>query len=86
MQTKREFIAAHATNDEVAALLGVDHLVYLEREAMNAAARVGNPKLETFCNACFTGEYPTGDITLERLTALETDRVQNRGEVGCGAG
>ena len=86
MQTKREFIAAHATNDEVARLLGVDHLVYLDRGAMNAAARAGNPKIEKFCNACFTGEYPTGDITVERLTALESDRIQNRSEVGCGAG
>ena len=51
----------------------------------HAAARAGNPKIEKFCNACFTGEYPTGDITVERLTALEEERVQNRGEVGCGA-
>jgi len=83
MQTKREFIAAHATNDEIAKALGVDYLMYLERDAMNAAARAGNPKVDKFCNACFTGDYPTGDITIERLGTLETERLVNRDKVGC---
>jgi amidophosphoribosyltransferase len=63
--------------------LGVDHLVYLDRQAMNEAARAGNPRIETFCNACFTGEYPTGDITLERLQAIEGERDESRDVVGC---
>src|SRR5688572_23400664 len=71
MATKREFIATGKTNEEIAAYLDVDGLIYLDREAMNAAARAGNPRIERFCNACFTGDYPTGDITLERLTAIE---------------
>jgi amidophosphoribosyltransferase len=84
MQTKKEFIAAHASNAEIARALDVDHLMYLDREAMNAAARAGNPKIERFCNACFTGDYPTGDITVERLTALESERLSSRDAVGCG--
>jgi amidophosphoribosyltransferase len=85
MATKKEFIAGGQSHDEVVSTLGVDYLIYLDREAMNAAARAGNPKIEKFCNACFTGEYPTGDITLERLQAIEGDRVANRDEVSCGA-
>jgi amidophosphoribosyltransferase len=81
MATKTEFIATGKTNAEIAAELGADHLVYLDREAMNAAAREGNPKVEDFCNACFTGEYPTGDITVERLRAIAGNRCANRGEV-----
>ena len=85
MASKREFIAANLTEHEIARALGVDHLIYLEREAMNEAARAGNPKIEKFCNACFTGEYPTGDVTLERLLAIEEDRTTNRKEkLGCG--
>ncbi len=85
MASKREFIAANLTQHEIARALGVDHLVYLEREAMNEAARAGNPKIEKFCNACFTGEYPTGDVTLERLLAIEEDRTTNRKEkISCG--
>jgi amidophosphoribosyltransferase len=83
MATKREFVATNKTNDEIAKHLGVDGLIYLDREAMNQAARVGNPKIEKFCNACFTGEYPTGDITVERMTAIEGERLSARDEVGC---
>ncbi len=83
MATKREFVAAGKSNDQVSAELGCDYLLYLDREAMNAAARVGNPRIDKFCNACFTGEYPTGDITVERLTAIEGERLTNRDRVGC---
>jgi amidophosphoribosyltransferase len=85
MATKREFIATGRTNAEIAAYLDVDGLLYLDREAMNAAARAGNPRIERFCNACFTGDYPTGDITVERLTAIEGERLESRDEVGCGS-
>jgi amidophosphoribosyltransferase len=74
MATKTEFIAGGRTVDEVAATLGADHVLYLERDAMNAAARVGNGSVEQFCNACFTGDYPTGDITREVLDAIEGER------------
>jgi len=74
MASKREFIATEREVEDIAKSLNVDHLVYLEREAMNAAARMGNPKVEKFCNACFNGEYPTGDITAERLQAIEDER------------
>jgi amidophosphoribosyltransferase len=74
MATKMEFVAAGRTNREVAELIGVDYLLHLDRERMNAAARAGNPCVEAFCNACFTGEYPTGDITPEVLQKIEGER------------
>jgi amidophosphoribosyltransferase len=84
MASKKEFIAADATVDEVAAELGVDYLMYLDREAMNEAARVGNPGIKKFCNACFTGDYPTPDVTLERLRAIENERSERRDNVPVG--
>jgi len=78
MASKKEFVATDASVDEIAEILGVDYLLYLDREAMNAAARVGNPRIERFCNACFTGEYPTPDVTLERLRAIEAERSEHR--------
>jgi amidophosphoribosyltransferase len=81
MATKTEFIAGGRTVDEVAAALGVDHLMYLERDRMNAAARAGNGAVEQFCNACFTGEYPTGDITREVLEAIEGERNESHQKV-----
>jgi amidophosphoribosyltransferase len=85
MATKKEFIAANHSREDVKNQIGADYLMYLDRDAMNAAARAGNPKIEKFCNACFTGEYPTGDVTVEQLLAIENDRVANRNEVSCGA-
>ncbi|MCB9833149.1 MAG: amidophosphoribosyltransferase [Planctomycetes bacterium] len=81
MASKREFVAEGRDVGQIAETLGVDHLVYLDRDAMNEAARTGNEKLETFCNACFTGDYPTGDITLERLRDIECERASRRDNV-----
>jgi amidophosphoribosyltransferase len=77
MASKREFIADGKSIEEIAGSLDVDHLMYLDLEAMNEAARAGNPSVRQFCNACFTGEYPTGDITLERLQAIERERTSH---------
>lgn len=82
MASKTEFIANDLPDTEaIAKEIGVDHLMYLDRERMNASARKGNPKVKDFCNACFTGEYPTGDITVERLQAIEDDKSKNRDTV-----
>ncbi len=74
MATKTEFVATGRTASEVADVLEADYLLYLDRDAMNAAARAGNPCVEEFCNACFTGDYPTGDITPEVLAKIEGER------------
>ena len=78
MATKTEFIADDRTREEIGELLGADYLMYLDREAMNEAARAGNPAIQEFCNACFTGEYPTGDITREVLDAIEGERKDSQ--------
>ena len=84
MASKTEFIADDKENVEaIAKEIGVDFLIYLDLEKMNEAGRAGNPKIEKFCNACFTGEYPTGDITLERLKAIADDKAENRDTVNC---
>jgi len=84
MASKREFIANGRDVDDIAASLGVDFLLYLDREAMNEAAREGNPRIGEFCNACFTGRYPTEDVTLERLKAIEDERGCHRDNVPVG--
>jgi len=81
MATKTEFIATDRSVDEIADAIGVDHLMYLERERMNAAAREGNPRIEAFCNACFTGDYPTGDVTRDMLMAIEGERCASQKQI-----
>ena len=80
MASKTEFVATGRDNEEIATELGADHLLYLDRDLMNECGKAGNEKIEDFCNACFNGEYPTGDITAEGLQSMAGDRCKNRGE------
>ncbi len=54
--SRRELIAANLSQAEIARQLGVDSLGYLSRDGMLRAVP-GGP--EGFCDACFTGNYPT---------------------------
>jgi len=78
MATKTEFVAAGVDAREVASRLEADFVLYLDRRAMNEAARAGNPRVRNFCNACFTGDYPTGDVTPEMLEQIEGERNQSQ--------
>jgi amidophosphoribosyltransferase len=78
MATKTEFVAAGRDPGEVATALDADFVLYLDRDAMNEAARAGNPGITQFCNACFTGEYPTGDITPSVLDRIGNERDDSR--------
>ena len=79
--TKTEFVASGRNSSQVAEALEADYVMYLEREALNAAAHAGNPDVEHFCNACFSGDYPTGDITPEVLEAIGGERKSNQGRL-----
>lgn len=74
MSTKRDFIAKGKTTKEIAKSIGADYLVYQTIKGMIRAARAGNKEID-FCAACFTGKYPTGDITPKMLKQIEEDRL-----------
>ncbi|HEX8725357.1 MAG TPA: amidophosphoribosyltransferase [Gemmatimonadaceae bacterium] len=54
--SRRELIAANMSCDEIAQTLGVDSLGYLSRDGMLGAVPNGP---DGFCDACFSGNYPT---------------------------
>jgi len=58
---KAKLIAARMTLDELAAYINVDSLAFLSIDGLYRA--VGEPKRHNqapqFCDACFTGDYPT---------------------------
>ena len=56
MPTKRELIASTRTVEQIRAYLGVDSLGYLSLPGMLSLS--SHPK-ESFCTACFSGDYPT---------------------------
>jgi amidophosphoribosyltransferase len=55
MPTRQELIAADLTVEQIRSYVGADSLGYLSLEGMVEAA--GGPK-DSFCRACFDGEYP----------------------------
>jgi amidophosphoribosyltransferase len=74
MQTRTEFVARGADADKVAKKIGADKVIYQPLENLIAAVRAQNPKLSHFCSACFSGVYPTGDVTPEVLKEIEKER------------
>ena len=72
MSAKTELIASNLTIDEVRTFIGADALFYLKPEDL--------PKLFKelhICTACFTGEYPAGNIE-EMLQDIEEEKKQMR--------
>ncbi|RMG06311.1 MAG: amidophosphoribosyltransferase [Planctomycetota bacterium] len=74
MSTRREFVARGRTAEDVARLIGADHLLYQSVEDMVAAVRGDHADLR-FCRACFDGAYPTGDVTARVLETIEDERL-----------
>jgi amidophosphoribosyltransferase len=75
MMTRGEFIARNRAVESIRQLVGADYLLYQEVEDMMRAAKEGNPELQNFCAACFTGDYPTGALPEELLEAIERERM-----------
>ena len=46
-------------------MIGADHLVYQDVDALKQAVRDINPALKEFEASCFDGNYVTGDVTTE---------------------
>ena len=78
MPTRAELIAAHRSEEEVAAEIGADALIYQDLEALKDAIRKTNPKLTTFETSCFDGIYVTGDVTSDYLHIIESRRDAQR--------
>jgi len=74
MSTKGEFVAQKNSVEEIRKLIDADFLLYQSIDKLISAARAGNKKIEGFCTACFTGDYPTGDISVDAFACIEADR------------
>jgi len=74
MQTKGEFIAKDSTPEQIAVKIGADAVIYQDMHEMENAVRKQNPRIKTFCKACFSGFYPTGDVSEAMLAQIEEER------------
>ena len=78
MATRREFVARGRTHEEVAESIGADAVIYQTLEDLVGSVREDHAdRIDQMCTACFSGEYPTGDITSEMLLQIEEERTVN---------
>ncbi len=75
MSTRREFVARGRSLDEIAREIGAEAVVYQELPDLVGAVTEGQSHVDRMCTACFSGLYPTGDITPEMLLRIEEERV-----------
>jgi amidophosphoribosyltransferase len=74
MPTSGDLVAHGRTVEEVCHLIGADRLIYQDMQDMYKAVRVKNPKIIEFEDSIFTGNYVTGGVSEEYLTALRVRR------------
>jgi len=86
--TREELIAHNRTAEEVAQAIGADQVIYNDLEDLVDSVRSANPTvLTSFDCSCFDGVYVTGDVTPEKLEAIEEKRGKGRkGAVGTESG
>jgi len=75
MSTRKELIARDLSVEEIAKHIGADTLIYQDLDDMVEATRHGNDRIDHFCTACFSGVYPTEDVTKEMLDEIEQERL-----------
>jgi amidophosphoribosyltransferase len=78
MPTRAELIAAQRSEEEVCREIEADALIYQDLDALKDAVRRANPRLTSFETSCFDGHYITGDVTVDYLRAIETQRHASR--------
>ncbi len=62
---KKELIAANKTVEEIREYIGADSLAYLSVAGLKAACAEGEHT--TYCDACFTGNYPTNFVDVHEI-------------------
>src|SRR6186713_2511894 len=74
MPATTELVAAGRDIDQIAKLIGADWLIYQDLEDLIQACRHDNANITEFDTSCFSGNYVTGDVTVEYLARLESER------------
>lgn len=74
MPSAEELVAHGRSVEEVAANIGADWLIYQDLPDLIESAREGNPLIERFECAVFTGEYIAGNVDKSYLEKLAVQR------------
>jgi len=84
MPTKKELIASGLSTEQVRKELKADALFYLPLKDLITSCLVGNAKIPKYCTACFTGKYPTREVTAAYLATAEKTRTSSKPKEGAG--
>jgi amidophosphoribosyltransferase len=74
MPVVSELIAHNRSVEKIEELIGADRLIYQDLHGLIRSVRHDNSNITQFDTSCFSGEYVTGDISVEYLRALEQER------------
>jgi len=74
MPTRNELIATGRNDQEIAAAIGADAVIYQDLAALIEDVRSINPNIKTFDCSCFDGVYVTGDVSQEYLDGIAAGR------------
>ena len=74
MPSRAELIATGRSDEEICREIGADGLIYQDLDDLKSAVQACNPALAGFDASCFDGNYITGDITEDYLSAIESAR------------
>ncbi len=74
MPASSELVAGNRTEAEVASVIGADWLVYQDLPDLIKAVQYDNGDIKEFDTSCFSGDYVTGDVTIEYLREVEALR------------
>ena len=78
--SRKKLIASHKTEEEIREFLGVDKLLYQTQEDLvEAVTRRGAHHMSRPCMACMDGYYICGNITEDKIKALEKKRIIENG-------
>ncbi len=78
LPTRSELIASDHSIEEVRKAIGADGLFYTTIEDLHDAIRRGNPRIKQFSEGCFTGKYPTPEVTPKMLKKMGSTRNKTR--------
>ncbi len=74
MPVASELIAHERSEEEIAAYLGADWLIYQDLDDLEKAVHSKKDNIDRFETSCFNADYVTGDISQSYLQGLENTR------------
>jgi len=79
MSVDKELIAAQKDLSGIKKYIGMDELIYQKKKMLGTVLRnLSGIQNITYCDACFSGNYPTG-ITQEDIEIIKKERIADKG-------